>query len=370
MKKGFLFYLDSYPLIKGFISFAFNKTFHIIKLFNSECKNSSTTVLISLSRIGDTIFTLPSIKALKKNSPKLTIICFNHSKIIYELFIDDVNYIVVDAKEIKFGGRIINKKYRFLLKQLNPEKIFDLTGSILSASLIFNSKAKFIIGFNEYYFKEIYSTYIVKREKPHLIDMYLEVIRLQNKMSDIEIKREFPASFNRDDKILIHPFAGWAAKEWSINKYIELSELMLSDYDICWIFAQSNSNEKLIELLKLRKINYIVTDSLIDLIEELRFCSCIISNDSGPLYLASALGKPTFGIYGPTNPTYSKPFGQNHWVINKQIKCSPKSDEQYCYKDAGRRCKYYECMDLLSVNEVYSEVKRFLEKLNIPKSSL
>ena len=369
MKKGFLFYLDSYPLIKGFISFAFNKTFHIIKLFNSECKNSSTTVLISLSRIGDTIFTLPSIKALKKNSPKLTIICFNHSKIIYELFIDDVNYIVVDAKEIKFGGRIINKKYRSLLKQLNPEKIFDLTGSILSASLIFNSKAKIIIGFNECYFKEIYSTYIVKREKPHLIDMYLEVIRLQYNISDVEINREFPASFNRGDKILIHPFAGWAAKEWNINKYIELSELLLSDYNVSWIFAQSNSNEKLTELLKLKKINYIITGSLIDLVEELKSCSCIVSNDSGPLYLASALGKPTFTIYGPTNPAYSKPYGQNHRAICKQISCSPKTDEQYCHKDAGRLCKYYECMDLLSVNEVYSEVKRFLEKLNILKSS-
>ena len=92
----------------------------------------------------------------------------------------------------------------------------------------------------------------------------------------------------------------------------------------------------------------------------------IISNDSGPLYLANLLGKPTFTIYGPTNPEYSIPFGKNHDYIQKKIECSPEKNKQYCFTNAGRKgCPSFECMNKLTIDEVLKKLNEFLSRIEM-----
>ncbi|MGE5315948.1 MAG: glycosyltransferase family 9 protein, partial [Acidobacteriota bacterium] len=51
-------------------------------------------------------------------------------------------------------------------------------------------------------------------------------------------------------------------------------------------------------------------------------CAYFISNDSGPMHISAALGVPTLGIYGPTNPMLQGPFGPKHeWVRNEKLSC-------------------------------------------------
>lgn len=48
-----------------------------------------------------------------------------------------------------------------------------------------------------------------------------------------------------------------------------------------------------------------------------------VSGDSGPLHLASSLGTPVVGIYGPTDPTLSGPYGVQSEIVRANIPCSP-----------------------------------------------
>ncbi len=75
------------------------------------------------------------------------------------------------------------------------------------------------------------------------------------------------------------------------------------------------------------------------------------------------LGNPTVTIYGPTNPDYSFPFGDNHKYINKTIHCSPEKNKQYCNTHAGLvGCPAFKCMELLDVDEVYNRLLPFVQK--------
>jgi heptosyltransferase-2 len=94
----------------------------------------------------------------------------------------------------------------------------------------------------------------------------------------------------------------------------------------------------------------------------------IVSNDTRIIYIASLLGKPTFTIYGPTNPEYSLPFGKYHRFIQKKIVCSPKPGEQYCYLEAGKKCPSFECMNQLTVEEVYEKLSNFIFEINDERS--
>ncbi len=82
-------------------------------------------------------------------------------------------------------------------------------------------------------------------------------------------------------------------------------------------------------------------------------CDIIIANDSGPMHIAAALGVPTLGIFGPTNPKAHGPYSPNSdYVIKEDLHCI------ICNKLV---CPYkHECMTELPVEEVLKTVGNLL----------
>lgn len=79
-------------------------------------------------------------------------------------------------------------------------------------------------------------------------------------------------------------------------------------------------------------------------------CDLLISNDSGPLHLAAALGIPTIGLYGPESPAFYGSLGDHSITVYKGIPCSPCMNV-YSAKDF--RCPYDAlCMKEIRVDEV------------------
>jgi len=60
-----------------------------------------------------------------------------------------------------------------------------------------------------------------------------------------------------------------------------------------------------------------------ELIALLSLCDGFAGNDSGAMHLASALGIPTVGIFGSTNPARTGPFGPRATVVSHPLDCSP-----------------------------------------------
>jgi len=338
--------------------------FAIRRINRLRAHDNGNVLVILLHKLGDTVFTLPAVREIQKYFPKkIIIVCFPESIPIYNLANDDFNFCEIQHEDFFFGKRIAKMKAKQKIRSLKPQVIFDLTGTLISASLIFNTRAKQIIGLNGPHFRTIYDHFIAFRENPHLIDIYLDAITPLIQIADRNDLKKQPIALNPSGKILIHPLAGWKAKEWNFNKYFKLAVNLSKYYKVAIVVPINNISNDIAEELILEGVEVIQSSSVENLIEEIKSCSIFIGNDSGPIYIASFLGKPTISIYGPTNPEYSRPISEHHNFIVHNIKCSPEKNKQYCFTYAGMLgCPSFECMNLLKYEDVYAEIKELIKK--------
>lgn len=325
--------------------------------------------MISLHRIGDTVFTIPAVRFLyEKYGNNIVVACFKESSEIYSLLFSGINFIIIPRSELKFGGRIASLKVRKNIKGIKPAIIFDITGSINSASLLAGLKAENVFGITNFYFKNLYNNYVIQRSTPHLIDLYFDIITKVFSGADVKKYREFEGVKNSCGKILIHPFAGWKAKEWSLELYFRLAQELAGMYDVSLIFEKGKVSVENLDYLKRQKINFIETVTFNKLIESIKTSVLFIGNDSGPVYVAGLLGKPTFTVYSSTNPAFSLPFGGNHRFIIKKLKCSAGANDKLCSVNGGEfGCNSFECLNKLSYDEVAERIKEFISELKFDK---
>jgi ADP-heptose:LPS heptosyltransferase len=350
--------------LKNFITNILGPFFLILRKIRKNKKNTNQSIIIiSLHKLGDSVFTLYAIKEIislyKEN---ITIVCFPETKSIFELVLEGVRYEIISRRGFYFRELIAKKKSRKQISNLNPTIIFDLTGNINSASLIFNLRADKIVGINKEIYKNIYTSFTSIRKNPHIVDIYLD-----------GIKSEVPISFNVDkispkidftgNYILIHPFAGWRAKQWNLRKFIMLAKKLSQIFNCVLLFPENQLPHDIYLELKRDSLEFKTSQTIQDLIREISNCAIFIGNDSGPTHIANLLGKSTFTIYGPTNPIYHQPKnGINHY-IQKTLQCSPKEFEKVCFTDGGRDgCPSFECMNLLEFDEVFTEVIKFIKR--------
>ncbi len=338
-------------------------------ILRKQSNDSKRLLIICLHRLGDTVFCIPSIKGIYDcyKEYEITILCYPESKNILEIKYESENIVTIEKSDFFLQRRIAKKKCRKIVNDLNPEIIFDLTGDTSSASLIINSKAKEIIGTNLLYFQKLYTSFVNVRTKPHYMDIYLDVLRSVKPEYD-KYSYQFESNYNPKDKILIHPFAIRKAKEWNLEKFINLAERLRNNYNVCLIAPPNFIEEEVLYEIKQLKIDVKITKSIGELISIIDEASLFISNDSGPTYIASLMGKPTFIIYGPTNPKFSFPFGVNHKYYQKELFCSAK-EEKVCFTLGGINCPSYECMNLITVDEIEDSINKFIKFLGIEKNN-
>ncbi|MFM8552671.1 MAG: glycosyltransferase family 9 protein, partial [Nitrospiraceae bacterium] len=86
----------------------------------------------------------------------------------------------------------------------------------------------------------------------------------------------------------------------------------------------------------------------------LQAASLLITNDSGPMHVAAAVGTPVVALFGPTNPVRTGPYGAGHRVLASRVPCSP------CY---SRQCRHpvpLECLTNVSPAQVLEAVREQL----------
>ncbi|MBI2901446.1 MAG: lipopolysaccharide heptosyltransferase II [Planctomycetes bacterium] len=84
-------------------------------------------------------------------------------------------------------------------------------------------------------------------------------------------------------------------------------------------------------------------------------CRLFVTNDTGPMHVADALGVPVVAIFGPTDPVTTPPFGRGHAIIRKELECSP------CLK---RTCPlgHHRCMKSIATDEVWEACRERLDR--------
>lgn len=117
--------------------------------------------------------------------------------------------------------------------------------------------------------------------------------------------------------------------------------------------AEREIGERLAALLSDPVANRAGETSVGELVEELKDCHFLATNDTGTMHLAAALGIPTVAIFGSTEPAFTAPIGEIHRVIRHKVDCSP------CFL---RECPIdYRCMLRIEPKTVTDEMEALLD---------
>jgi heptosyltransferase-2 len=149
-----------------------------------------------------------------------------------------------------------------------------------------------------------------------------------------------------------------SAKRWYPKKFAEVAKEFSNKFDII-IFGGPNEVEMANEIESNLKFfgvhnyqNLAGKTNIQELCAKIAGCSLFITNDSGPMHIASAYQVPTIAIFGPTRYKETSPWMNNKsTMVRHEMDCSP------CMK---RECPlgHHNCMKNISVTEVIEAVKK------------
>jgi heptosyltransferase-2 len=146
------------------------------------------------------------------------------------------------------------------------------------------------------------------------------------------------------------------AKRWPADRYASLADRIIEELDAnCLLIGSPGELDVSLDVAS-RMINKPVMltgkTSLAQLIGVLSQVDLLITNDTGPAHIASALSRPTLIIFGPTNPLTTRPFGDAAELLQRPPDCAP------CML---RDCPIdHRCMTAISVDEVFRRAQTML----------
>ncbi|HNW40193.1 MAG TPA: glycosyltransferase family 9 protein [Candidatus Omnitrophota bacterium] len=265
-------------------------------------------------RFGEFLLNIPALRALKDKYP-LAKITLAVSAQVYELAAAAtcVDQVVV-WDQIKRGLR----KYRFDLGVvLNPTK--EAHRSIFLAGIPvrvgYNRKWGFLL------------THKLKDTKHlgdrHEVDCNLELVgllgaKVSDKSLSVRVDDNLYKYFINQSIVIIHPFTSDPVKQWPIERFNQLANRIRAELDLKVVMVGLSSNP--MELSD-NIINMINKTTLTELAALLKRGILVISGDSGPMHLASAVGTPVLALFRNDLPGKTAlrwgPWGQGHTVIEK-----------------------------------------------------
>ena len=123
-------------------------------------------------------------------------------------------------------------------------------------------------------------------------------------------------------KIGFAPRSRWPGKDWPLEKFIELGKRLVEERGASiHVFgspADENIGQNLIDGIGAQATSHCGRYSLPELGSALQQMDVLISNDSGPMHLAAAVGTPLIALFGPTDPAQTGPWGEGHTVLRPE----------------------------------------------------
>jgi lipopolysaccharide heptosyltransferase II len=145
------------------------------------------------------------------------------------------------------------------------------------------------------------------------------------------------------------------AKRWLPERYADVMHILHEKTGAQWkVFGVAKDlpiAEQILAIAGTGK-NLVGKTNLGELIAELQTCDVLLTNDTGTMHLAAALGVPLVAIFGSTEPALTGPLGSRHRIVRQHVDCSP------CFL---RDCPLdFRCMTSVTIQEVVAAVESLL----------
>jgi heptosyltransferase-2 len=343
-----------------------------------DIKPPRRILVIQLWGIGETILTLPAIRALRQRYRKanITILATTRNKDVYTGFKDINKAMVVDLGVIPI--------LRFMLRYYKKfDLVIDMEEYLNISALISLFVGDGSIGFGRRARSLLYTKSVPYNDQQHVVETHMDLVRLVG--AEMNVDRLIKLYVSKKDKdavgkllrrlkitdkdflVGIAPGAAESSKSrmWSPERYAKLADELIDRYKAKIVFIGNKAEEELVRgiqfLMKHKSFNLAGRTSLKQAFYLIEKCKLFISNDSGPMHIAVAQGVKTIGLFGPNIPIRWYPYGEGNKSVYKPIKCSPCIN---VHKGQVPECRYGKnnrCMQLIKVSDVLEAVKEVIK---------
>jgi lipopolysaccharide heptosyltransferase II len=152
--------------------------------------------------------------------------------------------------------------------------------------------------------------------------------------------------------VVLHPGANWPHKRWATERFAALGDRLVETQGVQVVITGGPDDAGLAGSIASRMRTPPVVLAGQTTLRELGACleraHVVVSNDTGILHLAAALGRPVVALYGPTSPALTGPLGDpHHLVVIHHADCCPQVP---CYQPDRPA---HPGMDAITVDEAY-----------------
>lgn len=328
--------------------------------------------------IGDTILLIPFLRNLRKNNPNaqidVTITSSTHDILKNCPYVD--GFIFIDKNNHQHTYESDSKKinYKKLIKEKHYTKAYVLKRSFSAAWLAFISGIKKRIGFGT----EL-RNFLLTKTVPYRTDLlesqtFLDVLQAdglvvddghlelwtdeeaQNKINDFIIKN----NLNNNEFVIIHATSGNSSKQWNLENWETVIEHLANNLNAQILFLGASSDkivyesiiEKIKEKLSILPVNCCGQFSLLESVEMIKRAKLLVGCDSGNLHIASAVGVPVIGIYGPMSVKKWGAQGENNILFQSDEECCPCALKKKCKND-------FKCLTSITPNMIIDAINKY-----------
>ena len=338
-------------------------------------------LLIRTDRIGDVLLSTPAIKAVRDAYPNAHIAMmvrpYAADIVDGNPYLDEVILYDKDGEHksifatLKFAAGLRKKRFdlAIILHPTNRSNIIPFLAGIPER-----------VGYDKK--GGIFLTKRLKDVKhlgeKHEIDYNLDVLRavgieakdralyMPVKSGDERIIDRFFLLNDVDKKdtiIAIHPGASCPSKRWPAYRFGRVADELIDRHKVKVVIIGGPADIKTVKEVESGMLHkpIILSEghSLGEVAALLKGCKIFISNDSGPVHIAVAVGTPVISIFGRLDPGLSParwgPVGPNDIVIHKDVGC------KYC---KAHNCEInFKCLDAITVEDVLGAAESLLKKV-------
>lgn len=329
-------------------------------------------LVVKLRAIGDVVLSTVVLKNLRSAFPdaRIDFLTERSSREVLEGN-SHINEVLVFDSRRQSGAGLIGT-----VRRRKYDLVIDLFGNPRTAIVTLLSGARYRVGYRFTWRQYCYNIVVApKGGEVHNTEFNLDALRaidvpvVSREVEfplDVESERFADEFFSREVQrhpgsefiVAINPGGGWYTKRWRIPQYARLGDAMVKEFGAKILLVWGPGEEKEVRELQSAMSQpslLLPRTSLKQLGAILKRCHLMVTNDSGPMHIAAALGTPVVAIFGPTNPELQGPVGDSHEIVrNERLVC-------LC-------CNFTDCpignpcMLELGEDEVLAGVRRAIEK--------
>ncbi len=336
-------------------------------------------LILKPSSLGDVVQALPVLRLIKHHHPASRVYWWLGSR-LSALLKDDPDLTgVISFHRDRWAAPghwwELWQTIRWLRDQ-SFDWVIDLQGLARSGALAWLANGKLMIGLDEPR-EGARGYYDIIVERPsfhtHAVDWYLGVLPFLGvpvhwNFEWLPERRDVVASVRqkwklRSDRwVMIQPGARWLNKRWPAEYFGELVKLLAANHpELRFVIMGGAEDQPLAAMISraapTRCLDVTGQVSLPEMVEWIRLSTLMITNDTGPMHIAAALGKPVIPIFGPTEPRRTGPYRQIDQAIQLNLPCIP------CLKPTCDYKEPLECLRGISPSSIFSQVQKRLASL-------